>query len=65
MKQYYDNKKYYINRAMKIAKKCNNEDAIRVLTLLNRHDNIISVECAKEINKLNYNNIDLFDIENK
>lgn len=61
--KYYNDKKYYIKRALKVAKLCNNIDAIYALTILSRHDSIISLNCAKEINKLNYKNVDLFNIE--
>ena len=61
--KYYNDKKYYIKRALKVAKLCNNVDAIYALTILSRHNNIISLDCAKEINNLNYKNINLFNIE--
>ena len=61
--KYYNDKKYYVRRAIRIAKKCDNQELLKVLKLIHRHDNVISIDYAKTVNEIYENKIDLFNIE--
>lgn len=63
MRKYYDNKKYYINKALKIAQKNNNVKAFNVLKILNRHNNVCDVKFVERINNIKIYDVDLFNIE--
>lgn len=63
MKQYYNDKNYYSARAMKVAKKTNNIEAIELLKMFLRKGNIYPIDFIKEINSLKISNVDLFNIE--
>ena len=65
LKPYYNEKKYYVNKALKVAKEYNNEDAITVLNLLKRHCNVAPIDFAKKVNSLKIRDVDIFNIENK
>ncbi len=65
MKSYYNDKKYYIKKALKVAKEFNNEKAIELLTILQRDKNVFSLETIKLINPFHCGEIDLFNIENE
>ena len=61
--KYYNDKKYYVKRALRIAKKNNFQEGISDLTLLQRQHNIFPTSFIKEINELNAFKSDLFNIE--
>lgn len=63
MKSYYNDKKFYVRKALKVAKLYNNQDAIIVLNLIKRHCNVAPIEFAKTINELKLRNVDIFNIE--
>ena len=63
MKQYFTDKKYYIKKAIKVAEKCNNEEAVGVLKMLQRQNNVCSIDFIKRINNIKIDNVDLFNIE--
>lgn len=63
MKPYYNEKKYYTKKAMKVAKKYNNKEAIEVLKMLLRQGNVYPVDLIKEITP-KISDIDMFNIEN-
>ena len=65
MRGYYNNKKYYVKKALKVARKLNNEKAIELLTILQRDKNVFSLETIKLINSFHCREIDLFNIENE
>lgn len=64
MKSYYNDKKYYINKALKIAKEHDNKEAIIVLNILKRHYSTMTIEHVKRINSIKIYDVDLFNIEN-
>ena len=61
--EYYNNRKYYFKRAMKVAKKAKNIEAIELLKMFLRKGNIYPVDFIKEINSLKISKADLFNIE--
>lgn len=65
MSLYYNDKKYYIKKALKVAKELNNKKAIELLTILQRDKNVFSLETIKLINSFHCGEIDLFNIENE
>lgn len=65
MRKYYNDKKYFVKRALKIAKKCNNQKAILTLDLLERQQNVFPVSFIQKINKMDIAEVNLFKIENK
>lgn len=64
MKPYYNDKKYYIDKALKIAKEHGNKEAIIVLNILKRHYSTMTIEHVKRINSIKIYDVDLFNIEN-
>ena len=62
---YYNDKKYYVRKALKVAKKLNNEKAIKMLEILLRKGNVYSIEFVKDVNTKKIVDVDLFNIENK
>ena len=65
MKSYYNDKKYYIKKALKVAKELNNKKAIEMLEILLRKGNVYSIGFVKDINTKKIIDVDLFNIENK
>ena len=65
MKHYYNNKKYYVKKALKVAKELNNKKAIEMLKILLRKENVYSIEFIKDIIEEKIIDVDLFNIENK
>ena len=61
--KYYNDKKYYVKRALKIAKKNNFQEGIRDLSLLQRHQNVFPIDFVKKVNKMDIMTVDLFNIE--
>ena len=64
MKRYYNDKKYYVKKALKVAKELNNKKAIEMLKILLRKENVYSIEFIKDINEEKIRDVDLFNIEN-
>ena len=64
MRPYYDDKKYYVKKALKVARKLNNEKDIEMLKILLRKENVYSIEFIKDINEEKIIDVDLFNIEN-
>ncbi len=62
---YYNDKKYYVRKALKVAKKLKNEKAIEMLEMLLRKGNVYSIEFVKDVNTKKIVDVDLFNIENK
>lgn len=65
MSLYYNDRKYYVKKALKVAKKINNEKAIKMLEILLRKGNVYSIEFVKDVNTKKIIDVDLFNIENK
>ncbi len=65
MKSYYNDKKFYVRKALKIAKLYNNQDAVIVLKLIKRHCNVAPIEFAQRINLLKIQNVDIFNIDDR
>lgn len=63
MKSYYNDKKFYVEKALKVAKLYNNQDAIIVLNLIKRHCNVAPIDFIQSINSLKIRNVDIFNIE--
>lgn len=61
--KYYNDKKYYVNRALRIAKRNNFQEGISSLTFLKRQQNVFPIDFIKRINKYDVIEVDLFNIE--
>lgn len=61
--KYYNDKKYYVKRALKIAKKNDFQEGIRDLSFLQRHQNVFPIDFVKKVNKMDIMTVDLFNIE--
>lgn len=65
MRKYYNNEKYYVRRAIKVAKHEKNQNAIDLLNMLLRKNSVYTINFVKEINDLKISNVNLFKLESK
>ena len=65
MSLYYNDKKYYVRKALKVAKLYNNQDAVIVLKLIKRHCNVAPIDFVQSINSLKIRSVDIFNIDDR